>query len=75
VEKIITTFVFKKNAIFDENRRKYLVIITLAPGRGARQGQEGEDQQEAEEVEEEAEQEGQEEEGQGSHAGQDDRGF
>ncbi len=42
----------------------------LLQGRGARQGEEGEDQQEAEEGEE-GEQEGEEEEGQGSHAGQD----
>ena len=48
-----------------------LQISKFFPGRGARQGEEGENQQEAEEGQEEGEQEGQEEEGQGPHAGQD----
>ena len=48
------------------------MVMAGSIGGGARQGEEGEDQQEAEEGEE-GEQEGEEEEGQGSHPGQNHR--
>ena len=51
----------------------YTAEKTYFLGRRARQGEEGENQQEAEKGQEKGEQEGKEEEGQGPHAGQDRR--